>query len=277
MSQNLYRTNTNQSLQSLVSPRASLGWIQQPQPHRQSNYVASFEPLPRSTVARPPAQISVDENVPPDQRRHSSAYYGFHIPSTASLPPFGGMGYAYDWSMQPPPLPLRRTSMQDASNDLMHTTYPPALPLPPQPPIIREPSPRFFSPARQRRDKGKGRATEVHVPPPPAGEIFGLCRWNTRFGYVCDICSRVCPDPSKHHPSIDGGLCTDTSGSSCPLLTEVETDVARDPERAMATANAICAASLQQQQQGQMWMVPQSIGQIQGFEGTPPPPPPPTG
>lgn len=183
MSQNLFRSSTNEGSLSLVSPRASQGSFQQPAAHRQSNYVASFEPLPRSSIAPGPAHMSVDENIPPDQHRQSSQYQGIHIPPTANLPPLGGIGPGHSANMPPPPVPPRRSSMQDASNEFLRATYPQALPLLPQDPVSRVPSPRTFTPPRFRRNgKGKERALEPHHPapphhpPPPAGEVVGPCR-----------------------------------------------------------------------------------------------------
>lgn len=189
--------------------------------------------------------MSVDENIPPDQHRQSSQYPGSHMPFTVQGPIPGGMAPTHDPTMPPPPLPLRRTSAHDASSDFMRATYPPALPLPPpDPPLVRERSPRMFLPARQRR-KGKGKALNVWIPPPPAGEVVGRCRWDPGFGYVCEICARICPKPAMHRANVGGTGCLDFSGDVIPLKDDVEEDVMRDPARALAEAIAFREASLQ--------------------------------
>lgn len=265
MWQNLYRTNTDQSLHTLISPRASHGSIQQPPQQPASTYVATFEPLPRSSVARPTGpRVSVDENFQPGQHRHSSQYQGMQTPTATDLQPLSGLVSSYDPSMPPPPLPLRRSSMQEASNDIMRATYPPALPVPPDPPIPRDQSPRFFSPPRQRHNKGKGRALDIYVPAPPAGEIVGRCRWNPSFGYVCELCSRIVPNPSLHYANACGERCFDVNAGHLPYLRDVEADVARDPEKAIAVANAMRTS--QQMQQGQAG-IPSVHDSIQGFGG----------
>lgn len=133
--------------------------------------------------------------------------------------------------------------MQDASNDLMQTICPHALPLPPEG-IFREPSPRLFHPPRLRSGKGKQKAfnlDDIYVAPPPAGPLVGRCRWDTRLGYVCEICSRVCTRPDLHRASVNGTTCLDYSGVTAPLKREVKAEVARDPERAFAEADAMRA------------------------------------
>lgn len=198
--------------------------------------------------------LSVDENLAPDQQLQSSQYQGMRIATATYAAPSMPRAFPdYDPTMPPPPVPFRRSSMQDAANDIMRATYPPALPLPTAPPVERAQSPRFFSPIRRRHGgKGKGRALDIYVPPPPAGEVVGRCRWNTQFGYVCDLCSRIIPNPSLHQAGANGERCTDFNFGQPPLLSDVEADVMRDPEAAIRQANLWRANQQMQREQQQM-------------------------
>lgn len=199
--------------------------------------------------------MSVDENWAPSHRQ-SSQYFDYQIPPSASMPSLAGTGMPYDMSMPPPPPPPRRTSMQDASNDILRTTYPIGLQVPNQETTVRQPSPRLFSPARMRRDKGKGRAPDVYHPPPPGGEVVGNCRWDPGLGYVCEMCSRITVDPSKHRTNMDGTGCVDFSGHSAPLSQDVRQAVASDPEQAVAQAEMAREGMAAMQAGGQQWMPP---------------------
>lgn len=117
----------------------------------------------------------------------------------------------------------------------MRTTYPTALS---SNPVPRQQSPRMFSPVRMR-NKGKGRALPTFHPAPPAGEIVGHCRWNPALGYVCEVCSRIVPNPPLHRTQADGSGCVDFSGSGAPLAREVWEDVVRDPEGAVRRAEEL--------------------------------------
>lgn len=188
--------------------------------------------------------------------------------------------------------------MQDASQDLMRTTYPPRLPPQAQTPIVRKPSPRIFSPSRARRDKGKGRALFIPRPPPPAGEFVGQCRWHPGLGYICELCARLCVVPVLHWAHPDGSGCTDVSGWDATLAEEVARDVERDPEAAVKEAEVAgrVMAGLQRRQmwdewegrwvwvpdpgQEQLWYPPQSVqwipppapqAQSLGFDSAPQP------